>query len=291
MSESGSNCSSEWPRGGGDAGAPAFGEGVRGPWRAVVGRFNQGLLSDVAAIGEIRRVLSESLPTLEDVESQVLQCLRIVDRLGESSPEARLAANAFRRWSDHTFPQADETLDYLEIDARRLIYMDQYDMHTVWLRNRSRSASLGLSVANRMSLVDLALEFGIPAAVGDALRWRSGIRGGIAAPGLVDPVLTEWTVRALFVLHARSGTRSTAFDELLTALRDPLLAPIVARLATNTMFTGTAARDQVAQCVDALRWVLDQSRDTWTTGEARAAEKAADWLTDRLAATTFLMAP
>lgn len=291
MSESDPNRSSERPRGDGDAGAPTFDEGVHGPWHAVVRQFNQGLLSDVAAIGEIRRVLSESLPTLEEAEPQVLQCLRIVDRLGESSPEARHVANVFRRWSDHTFPQPDETLDYLEIDARRLIYMGQYDMHTVWLRNRSRSAPLGLSVANRMSLVDLALEFGIPAAVGDALRWRSGIRGGIAAPGLVEPVLTEWAVRALFVLHARSGTRATALDELLTALRDPLLAPIVARLATNTMFTGNAAREQVADCVDALRRVLVESRDTWTTGEARAAEEAADWLTDRLAATTSLMAP
>jgi hypothetical protein len=146
-------------------------------------------------------------------------------------------------------------------------------------------------MANRMSLLDLALEFGIPAAVGDALRWRSGIRGGIAAPGLVEPGLTEWAVRALFVLLVRSGTRATALDELVTALRDPLLAPIVARLATNTMLTGNAAREQVVEGVEALGQVLVASGARWTAGEGGAAEEAADWLTVRLAATTSRTAP
>ena len=286
MSESASTNPPERPRRASDAGSRTFDEGSSGPWQAIERRVNRGLLAHTDAIAEIRRVLSESLPTLEEAEPAVLQCLHIVDRLGQSSPEARHAANVFRRWSDRDFPRVDETLDYLEIDARRLVYMDQYDVHTAWLRSRSRSAPLGLSPANRMSLLDLALEFGIPAAVGDSLRWRSGIRGGIAAPGLVEPGLTEWAVRALFVLLQRRGTRATALDELLIALRDPLLAPIVARLATNTMLAGEAAREQVAEGLEALRQILVASRDRWTADEAGAAEAAADWLTARLAATT-----
>ncbi len=266
-------------------------EAAGGPWQAVERQFNRGLLTDTDAIAEIRRALSESLPLLEEPEPAVLQCLRIADRMAESSPQARQATNAFRRWSDLHFPRTDETLDYLAMDDRRLVYLDQPDVHTTWLRSRSRSAPLGLSMANRMSLLDLALEFGIPAAVGDALRWRSGIRGGIAAPGLVEPGLTEWAVRALFVLLHRRGTRATALAELLTALRDPLLAPIVARLATNTMLTGNTAREHVAEGVEALRHVLVSSRDRWTADEMYAAEAAADWLTDRIAATTFLTDP
>jgi hypothetical protein len=291
MSESDLNCPSEQPRRERGACSRTFNDRVPGPWHAVERQFSQGLLSEVEAIGEIRCVLSESLPTLEEAEPAVLQCLRIVDRLGEGSPQARHAANAFRRWSDHRFARLDDTLNYLEIDVRRLVYMEQYDVHTAWLRSRSRSAPVGLSMANRMSLLDLALEFGVPTAVGDALRWRSGIRGGIAAPGLVEPGLTEWAVRALFILLVRSGTGATALGELLTALRDPLLAPIVARLATNTMLTGDAAREQVAGGVEALRQVLVESRERWTAREAGAAEAAADWLTDRLAATTSQAVP
>jgi hypothetical protein len=270
------------------AGSQTCAEAAGEPWQAVERQFSRGLLTDTDAIAAIRRVLSESLPILDEAGPAVLQCLRIADRMAEGSPQGRQAANAFRRWSDLRFPRADETLDYFAIDDRRLVYMLNYDLHTTWLRSRSRSAPLGLSLANRMSLLDLALEFGIPAAVGDAMRWRSAIRGGIAAPGLVEPALTEWAVRALLVLLHRRGTRATALAELLTALRDPLLAPIVARLATNTMLTGRPAREQVAEGVEALRCVLVSSRDRWTADEMYAAEAAADWLADRIAATTFL---
>lgn len=269
----------------GTAESRTFEEGRRGPWHDVKRRFDRGLLTDTEAIVRVRRALSDSLPTLEVPGPAALQCIRIVDRLGDSSPQARQSANVFRRWSDRAFPRVDEVLDYLEIDTRRLTYKDQYDTNTAWLRSRSRSAPLGLSITNRMSLLDLALEFGVPAAVGDSLRWRSGVRGGIAAPGLVWPALTEWAVRALFVLLGRRGTSLAALDEILIAMRDPLLAPVVARLATNTMLTEDVTRERVAEGVEALRHLLFESRDRWTTGEARAAEEAAVWLTDRLAAT------
>ncbi|RYB93711.1 hypothetical protein EUA93_04670 [Nocardioides oleivorans] len=253
-------------------------------------RFQLGSLSDAEAITEIRSALQENVADLEEIERApaVLQCLRIVDRVGHTSPDTRRHANDFRQWADRTFPQSDETFDHLEIDARRLDLANQHADHTAWLRSRVRSAPLGLSMANRLSLMDVALENGIAAALGDSLRWRSGIRGGIAAPGLVEPHLTEWAVRALFVLLQRRENKATALHELIAALRDPLLAPIVARLATNTMLTGDKTRMSVTKGVAALRQVLGATHDEWTADEMSAAETAARWLEARLAATTHL---
>lgn len=164
--------------------------------------------------------------------------LRAVDLLVAGSGDMFVLAGAYRRWLDEFVAELPNALDLVPIwRHRRRAWADDPDEGTSWLRGVCREAPVGLSLLARENLIVLAVEQGVPEALGDALVVRSPTRGGIAAPGQTDPELASMVIEALLQLAARPEIRARAVCELLHCVTNPLLVPELARQLPDSMLS------------------------------------------------------
>lgn len=162
--------------------------------------------------------------------------LRAVDLLVAGSADVAVLAGEYRMWLDGFAAHLPNAPDFLGLWRRRRREWDVCpDESTTWLRGACRDSPIGLPLPARENLIVLAVERGVPEALGDTLATRSPSRGGIAAPAQTNPVLASMAVEGLVQLTARLEVRTRAISELVQCASHPALLPELARQLPDSM--------------------------------------------------------